>query len=110
MTFNLLAVFGGCGLVLSTITGLFGINVDLILGAKNTPYAFGLFAATLIFLGVLLIVVGIIYLGLKKPGGEKQVEARTLELRELVKVFQHEAETHGQVCKNHFFEEHAPNC
>ena len=77
----------GCGLVLSTITGLFGINVDLSPGAKNTPYAFGLFAATLVFLGVLLIVVGIIFLWLKKPGGEKQVEVRTLELQELVKMF-----------------------
>ncbi|GMY05802.1 Mg2+ transporter protein, Zinc transport protein [Fagus crenata] len=105
-----LVVFGGCGLVLSTITGLFGINVDLIPGAKNTPYAFGLFAATLVFLGVLLIVVGIIFLGLKKPGGEKQVEVRTFELQELVKMFQLEAETHGQVRKKHFSEKHAPNC
>jgi hypothetical protein len=48
----------------------------------------------------LLIVVGIIYLGLKKPVGEEQVEVRTLELQDLVKMFQHEAETHAQVRKN----------
>ena len=57
-----------------------------------------------------MIVVGIIFLGLKKPGGEKQVEVRTLELQELVKMFQLEAETHGQVRKKHFSEEHVPNC
>lgn len=95
-----LAVFGGCGLVLSIITGLFGINVDGIPGSENTPYAFGLFAAILFCVGVLLIIVGLIYLGLKRPVAEEQVEVRTLELDELVKMFQHEAETHAQVRKN----------
>ncbi|CAA0823697.1 Magnesium transporter CorA-like family protein [Striga hermonthica] len=95
-----LAVFGGCGLVLSIITGLFGINVDGIPGAQNTPYAFGLFAGLLFFLGMVLIVVGLIYLGLKKPVKENQVEVRKLELDELVKMFQHEAETHAQVHKH----------
>ncbi|MED6166937.1 hypothetical protein PIB30_114274, partial [Stylosanthes scabra] len=38
-----LGIFGGCGLVLSVITGLFGINVDGIPGAEGAPYAFGLF-------------------------------------------------------------------
>ncbi|KAM3748575.1 hypothetical protein ACB098_05G119100 [Castanea mollissima] len=94
-----LAVFGGCGLVLSIITGLFGINVDGIPGSENTPYAFGLFAAILFCVGVLLIVVGLIYLGLKRPVAEDQVEVRILELEELVKMFQHEAETHAQVRK-----------
>ncbi|KAI3456064.1 hypothetical protein Pfo_012727 [Paulownia fortunei] len=94
-----LAVFGGCGLVLSIITGLFGINVDGIPGAENTPYAFGVFAALLFFLGIVLIAVGLIYLGLKKPVREEQVEVRKLELDELVKMFQHEAETHAQVHK-----------
>ncbi|KAK9267556.1 hypothetical protein L1049_009984 [Liquidambar formosana] len=84
-----LAVFGGCGLVLSIITGLFGINVDGIPGSESTPYAFGL----------VLIVVGLLYLGLKKPVSEEQVEIRKLELQELVKMFQHEAETHAQVRK-----------
>lgn len=95
-----LAVFGGCGLVLSIITGLFGINVDGIPGAANTPYAFGLFAAILFCIGIVLIIVGLIYLGLKKPITEEQVEVRKLELQELVKMFQHEAETHAQVRKN----------
>lgn len=99
MTHNL-AVFGGCGLVLSIITGLFGINVDGIPGAENTPYAFGLFTAVLVFLGIVLIVVGLIYLGLKRPVAEEQVEVRKLELQELVKMFQYEAETHAQVRKN----------
>ena len=59
-----------------------------------------MFAAILFCVGVLLIVVGIIYLGLKRPVAEEQVEVRTLELDELVKMFQHEAETHAQVRKN----------
>ncbi|GAB2212371.1 hypothetical protein Droror1_Dr00020332 [Drosera rotundifolia] len=92
-----LTVFGGCGLVLSIITGLFGINVDGIPGASDTPYAFGLFAGLLCFIGLVLIGVGLIYLGLKKPVKEDQVEVRKLELDELVKLFQHEAETHAQV-------------
>lgn len=95
-----LAVFGGCGLVLSIITGLFGINVDGIPGSENTPYAFGLFAAILFLLGVLLIAVGLLYLGLKRPVTEEQVEVRMLELDELVKMFQHEAESHAQVRKS----------
>ncbi|XP_059664787.1 uncharacterized protein LOC132311081 [Cornus florida] len=94
-----LAVFGGCGLVLSIITGLFGINVDGIPGSDNTPYAFGLFAALLFFLGIVLIAVGLLYLGLKKPVTEAQVEVRKLELQQLVTMFQHEAETHAQVRK-----------
>ncbi|GAB2287645.1 hypothetical protein Dimus_022015 [Dionaea muscipula] len=92
-----LAVFGGCGLVLSIITGLFGINVDGIPGAANTPYAFGLFAGVLFLIGAVLIGIGLVYLGLKNPITDEQVEVRKLELDELVKLFQHEAETHAQV-------------
>ncbi|WVY92631.1 hypothetical protein V8G54_031719 [Vigna mungo] len=95
-----LAVFGGVGVVLTIVTGLFGINVDGIPGAENTPYAFGVFTAILVFLGVVLIAVGMVYLGLKTPVAEEQVEVRKLELQELVKMFQHEAETHAQVRKN----------
>ncbi|XP_049384296.1 uncharacterized protein LOC125848474 isoform X2 [Solanum stenotomum] len=95
-----LAVFGGCGLVLTIITGLFGINVDGIPGAQNTPYAFGLFSVLLVVLGVVLIAVGLLYLGLKRPINEEQVEIRKLELQELVNMFQHEAETHAQVHKH----------
>ncbi|XWS12413.1 hypothetical protein CRYUN_Cryun37aG0087600 [Craigia yunnanensis] len=95
-----LAVFGGCGLVLSIITGLFGINVDGIPGAVSTPYAFGLFSAVLISIGILLIVIGLLYLGLKKPINEEQVQVRKLELQELVKMFQNEAEAHAQVRKS----------
>ncbi|XP_065879239.1 uncharacterized protein [Euphorbia lathyris] len=95
-----LAVFGGCGLVLSIFTGLFGINVDGIPGSVNTPYAFGLFTAILFFIGAVLIAVGLLYLGLKKPMNEEKVEVRKLELQELVKMFQHEAETHAQVRRN----------
>ncbi|KAF9666439.1 hypothetical protein SADUNF_Sadunf16G0229500 [Salix dunnii] len=94
-----LAVFGGCGLVLSIVTGLFGINVDGIPGASGTPYAFALFTGILLFIGVALIAVGLLYLGLKKPVTEEQIEVKKLELQELVKMFQHEAETHAQVRK-----------
>lgn len=94
-----LTVFGGCGVVLTIITGLFGINVDGIPGGSSTPYAFGLFSALLVFLAIVLIVVGLLYLGLKAPVTDEQVEVRKLELQELVKMFQHEAETHAQVRK-----------
>ncbi|TXG58117.1 hypothetical protein EZV62_015946 [Acer yangbiense] len=65
-----LVVFGGGGLVLSIITGLVGINVDGIPGAVNTPYAFGLFAVVVFSIGAMLIIVGLFYLGLKKPVSE----------------------------------------
>lgn len=94
-----LAVFGGCGLVLSIITGLFGINVDGMPGAEKTPYAFALFSALLFFIGIVLIAVGLIYLGLKKPVKDDQVKVMKMELDELVKMFQHEAESHAQVHK-----------
>lgn len=95
-----LGVFGGCGLVLTIVVGLFGINVDGIPGADNTPYAFALFSGLLILLGAILIVIGLLYLGLKKPVTEEQVEFRKLELQELVTMFQREAESHAQVRKS----------
>lgn len=95
-----LAVFGGCGLVLSIITGLFGINVDGIPGSASSPYAFATFSALLFVLALVLIGVGLLYLGLREPVSKEQVEVRKLELQQLVKMFQHEAETHAQVSKN----------
>lgn len=92
-----MAVFGGCGLVLSIITGLFGINVDGIPGAANTPYAFGLFTAILFFIGIVLICLGMLYLGLRNPITEERVNIRKLELQQLVSTFQHDAETHAKV-------------
>ncbi|CAN6707751.1 unnamed protein product [Malus baccata var. baccata] len=96
MTHNL-GVFGGCSLLLSIITSLFGINVDGIPGNEGSPYAFALFSAILVLLGVMLIGIGLVYLGLKKPIVEEDVEVRKLELQELVKMFQQEAESHVQV-------------
>ncbi|KAK1404836.1 Zinc transport protein ZntB [Heracleum sosnowskyi] len=95
-----LGVFGGCGLVLSIVTGLFGINVDGIPGSERTPYAFALFSGLLVLLGIVLIAMGLLYLGLKRPVAEEQVQVRKLELQELVKMFQHEAESHAQVRKS----------
>lgn len=92
-----LAIFGGGGMVLSIITGLFGINVDGIPGAQNTPFAFGLFAGLLFFLGIVLIGVGMLYLGLQNPVNSEKVKVRKLELQQLVSMFQHEAEQHGKV-------------
>ncbi|KAK4836254.1 hypothetical protein QYF36_020478 [Acer negundo] len=92
-----LFVLGGCGLVLSIITRLFGINVDRIPGAVNTPYAFGMFIVVLFSIGVVVIAVGLLYLGLKKLVTDTQVAIKKLELQELVKKFQHEAETHAIV-------------
>ncbi|KAM0850137.1 hypothetical protein ACQ4PT_053282 [Festuca glaucescens] len=92
-----LAIFGGGGIVLSIITGLFGINVDGIPGAENTPYAFGLFAGLLFLIGIVLVGVGLMYLGLTNPVTNEKVKVRKLELQQLVTMFQHEAEQHGKV-------------
>ncbi|KAL9160470.1 hypothetical protein ABFS82_08G202400 [Erythranthe guttata] len=92
-----LGVFGGCGLVLSVITGLWGINVDGIPGSNNSPYAFAIFSGVLFLIGAVLIVIGLIYLGLKKPLFEERAEVRKLELQQLVKMFEKEAETHAQL-------------
>lgn len=86
-------------MILTIVTGLFGINVDGIPGAANTPYAFGLFTGLLVFIGIVLIAVGLLYFGLKNPVSEEEVEVKKMELQELVKMFQHEAETHAQVRK-----------
>ncbi|MBA0712277.1 hypothetical protein Golax_011389 [Gossypium laxum] len=96
-----LGIFGGCGLILSIITGLFGINVDGIPGNDDSsPYAFLLFSCILVFLGVVLISGGLLYLGLKKPIIDEDVEVRKLELDEVVRMFQKEAESHAQVRKS----------
>lgn len=92
-----LAIFGGGGMILSIITGLFGINVDGIPGAQNTPYAFGLFAGLLVFIGIVLVGMGMLYLGLQDPVSSEKVKVRKLELQQLVSMFQHEAEQHGKV-------------
>ncbi|KAD4584021.1 hypothetical protein E3N88_21622 [Mikania micrantha] len=95
-----LGVFGGGGLVLSIITGLFGINVDGIPGSENSPFAFLLFSCVLVLLGFILIFIGLLYLGLKNPATDEEVEVRKLELEELVKMFQQEAESHAQLRKS----------
>lgn len=93
-----LGVFGGCGLVLSIITGLFGINVDGIPGESEAPNAFALFS-------VILCVRSsanwnwITLSWAEKTIMEENVAERKLELQELVRMFQHEAETHAQVRK-----------
>ncbi|CAB4276364.1 unnamed protein product [Prunus armeniaca] len=94
-----LTVFGGCGLVLSIILGLFGVNVDGLPVTKNVPYAFGVFSAFLVAIGAVLIAVGLLCLGLKKPIMEEQVEVRRLGLQELVKMFQHEVVSHALIRK-----------
>ncbi|XP_057796104.1 uncharacterized protein LOC131012218 [Salvia miltiorrhiza] len=94
-----LGVFGGCGLILSIITGLWGINVDGMPGSGDAPYAFAVFSGALILLGAVLIGIGLIYLGLKRPVIE-EMAVRKLELQKLVKMFQQEAESHAQVRKS----------
>lgn len=94
-----LGVFGGCGLVLSIIVGLFGINVDGIPGADGAPHAFLLFSGILFLLGIVLIAIGLLYLGLKNPIIEEDVQIRKLELQELVRMFHQEAESHAQLKK-----------
>lgn len=88
-------------MVLSVVTGLFGINVDGIPGAERTPYAFGLFAGLLVLLGVILIALGMLYLGIKRPIKEQEVEVRKLELQQLISKFQHDAEHHAKVRDDH---------
>lgn len=84
-------------MVLSIITGLYGINVDGIPGSKHTPYAFLLFSILLFLLGLMLIGIAIIYLGLQDPVTEEQVQVWKLELQQLVSMFQHDTETHAKV-------------
>ncbi|CAA7042368.1 unnamed protein product, partial [Microthlaspi erraticum] len=91
--------FGGVGLLLTIVTGLFGINVDGISGAKDYSQAFALFSAILFFSGLVLVVAALLYLGLKEPEADENVENRKLELDEMVKKFQREAESHAQVCQ-----------
>lgn len=74
--------------------------MDGIPGSENTPYAFAVFSGALVLVGALLIAIGLIYLGLKRPVIEQKAEVRRLELQELVKMFQKEAESHAQVRKN----------
>ncbi|KAK3446252.1 hypothetical protein EUGRSUZ_A01984 [Eucalyptus grandis] len=95
-----LGVFGGCGLVLSIITGPFGINVGGIPRLDESPYVLSLFSCFLPFLGATLIALGLFYLGLEHPIVEENVEVRKLEHQELVHKFQHEAESHAKVCEN----------
>lgn len=92
-----ISVLGGGGLILSIITGLFGINLDGIPGGQNTPYAFGVFTAILILLGVTLVGGGVLYFGLKQPITEEQVAVRKRELQGIVKHFQKQAENHAKV-------------
>lgn len=65
-----------------------------------SPYAFAVFSGILFLLGVALIAIGLLYLGLKKPIIDEDVEVRRLELQELVRMFQKEAESHAQVHKS----------
>lgn len=44
-------------------------------------------------------MIGLLYLGLKKPNTEEDVEVRKMELQELVRMFQQDAESHAQVRK-----------
>lgn len=96
-----ISVFGGGGLILSIITGIFGINLDGMPGGHNTPYAFGVFTAILIILGVTLICGGVLYFGLKQPITEEQLAVRKMELQGIVKHFQKEAENHAKVRNPH---------
>ncbi|CAN4117616.1 unnamed protein product [Withania somnifera] len=75
----------GVLLVLSIITGLFGINVDGIPGNEGSPYAFAIFSLALVMLGSVLIAIRLIYLGLKKPFIEEKFEVRKVEFEELVR-------------------------
>ena len=80
--------------MLSFITGLFGINLDGIPGAEGTPYAFGLFTGLLFVLGMILVVLGMLYLGFKKPVTDEQLLVRKMELQQVVSTFQRDAENH----------------
>ncbi|KAK3446253.1 hypothetical protein EUGRSUZ_A01987 [Eucalyptus grandis] len=95
-----LGVFGGCGLVLSIIIGLFGINVGGTPGSDHSPCVFALFSCFLLFLGAALIAIGLLYVGIENPIVEENVEVRKLALQELAQMLQHEAESHAQVRKN----------
>lgn len=81
--------------------------MDGIPGAENTPYAFGLFTGILFFLGIVLIGLGLLYLGLQTPITEEKVQVRKLELQQLVSMFHHDAETHAKV-REHISRQNLP--
>lgn len=68
-------------------------------GADGSPYAFLIFSGILFLLGIVLIAIGLLYLGLKNPIIQEDVEMRKLELQELVRLFKREAESHAQLRK-----------
>lgn len=93
-----LGVIGGVGLLLSILTGLFGVNLDGIPGNSDGkhPYAFAGYSVTLLVLACALVTLGMLYLGLKKPIAG-QVTVRRAELQRIVKDFQHQAVSHAKV-------------
>lgn len=91
-----LAVIGGGGLLLSIITGLFGVNLGGIPGSE-AYYAFPAFTFLLFAFGAIIVAVGMMYYGLKKPITEEQLSSRKKELQNLVKRFQNSAESHEKV-------------
>ena len=52
------------------------------------------FLLCFLFLGLVLVALGFLYLGLKKPISEEQLLKRKRELQQLVKSFQHAVESH----------------
>lgn len=91
-----LAVIGGGGLFLSIIAGLFGINVGGIPGSSS-PKAFGFFCLVFFTVGALMVGLGMLFLGFRKPPSEEQIFTRKRELQNLVKKFQNSAEAHEKV-------------
>lgn len=57
--------------VLSVSTGLFRVNVDVIPGEKESPYAFNLFTVIHTIVGGILIMLGNLYVGLQHPISEE---------------------------------------
>mgnify|MGYP007132929074 FL=1 len=63
-------------------------------GSANSPHAFRDFSVCFLVLGLVLVGLGFVYLGLKKPISEEQLLKRQRELQQLVKSFQHAVESH----------------
>ncbi|XP_020574832.1 uncharacterized protein LOC110020894 isoform X2 [Phalaenopsis equestris] len=89
-------IIGICGLVVSVIVSIFGMNLDGIPRAKNSPYAFASFCVYILFIGMLLTYFSMLHFGLKKPDTEEQVNARKPEIQELFSIFKRDVETHGK--------------
>lgn len=80
-------MIGGGGFFFFIIVGLFGINLDGILGGSDNFYVFVIFVIGLFFFGVIVIVIGICWFGFKWLLFEDDIIFCKVELEEFIVKF-----------------------